>query len=141
MARPLGCDSCHLSKIHFTWPQMVLREALRTCRWGSDREAVKQLMIDRFQAFHAPQRLLDALKATTHIQFAKVRKQQHATVWWCVVPYHPCWQKQGVETVKRFNECVASRAIFRSVSNQAPPLIKISWRHGIAPITTLIQSA
>ena len=135
LARPLGEDSHHPPHVHLRWPQLMLKQAMKACTWEMDKLMVKQQVLDRFRSFHASEQLLLRL-AGTPVGEAIVKKQVASdNVWWCVLPYHPCWYKQILSAVSGFNRCWAAKADFAIPHGKTAPIIRIAWKNGLTPLT------
>ena len=99
---------------------------------------MKQQVIERFKTFHASERLLLRLAGTTVSETSVEKQVVNENVWWCVLPYHPCWYKKILNAVGAFNRCPASRADFAIPEGKTAPTIRIAWKNGLTPLSSII---
>ena len=130
-ARPLGQDSIHPANVHRRWAIQTLKSMMVLCSRCLDKSEVKNLFISRFKQFGASKELLEDLEKTEEIAYG-TKRSEHAKVWWCVLPFHPCHASAVQKAVRGFNDNIDYRAILLGIQDTVP-MIKISWRNA-APL-------
>jgi hypothetical protein len=156
----LGRGSAHPFHVHKAWPKMMLCRVRDLCSRFEDIDEARAALVNRLElgGIANAQKVLDNLKvrwaladAGTRTSLALANPEDKVYDRWCILPFHPIWERQLRKAVASINKDDAMRNMLESASRDpqyrerrdkfrlSRVKISIAWKNTLAPNGTLLQ--